>query len=212
MKWSWKYSNENQTLWRNVINAKYEEEDHWTMKEITTPYGASLWRSIRILWKTNIKVKVVNGAKTDFWKDEWHEAGRLENLFPRYSCISLSSTKDYCRILDIPWMEINFRRHLNDWEIQSVADFFNIIEQFNGLEVGQDTLWWKGNKKGQFKVSNAYMWMNQTPQCISNCSWKGIWKNETPHKVACFIWLLLASQGSSSHARQSDEEKDTTLS
>ncbi|KAG5602472.1 hypothetical protein H5410_033842 [Solanum commersonii] len=28
MKRLWKYSNENQTLWRNVINAKYDEEDH----------------------------------------------------------------------------------------------------------------------------------------------------------------------------------------
>ncbi|KAG5599785.1 hypothetical protein H5410_031155 [Solanum commersonii] len=31
--------------------------------------------------KTNIKIILVNGARTGFWKFEWHEAGRLENLF-----------------------------------------------------------------------------------------------------------------------------------
>ena len=73
MKWLWKYSNENQTVWRNVIYAKYEEEDHWTTIEIRKPYGVSLWRSIRTLWsefKTKIKIKVANGAKSGFLKDE----------------------------------------------------------------------------------------------------------------------------------------------
>lgn len=77
IKWLWKYSNENQSLWRNVISATYEEEQNWMTKEITTRYGVSLWRSIRALWnefKTNTTIKVANGAKTDFWKDEWHEA------------------------------------------------------------------------------------------------------------------------------------------
>lgn len=30
-----------------VINAKYEE-NKWMTKEVTTPYGVSLWRSIRV--------------------------------------------------------------------------------------------------------------------------------------------------------------------
>uniref|UniRef100_A0A0V0I5R6 Putative ovule protein n=1 Tax=Solanum chacoense TaxID=4108 RepID=A0A0V0I5R6_SOLCH len=94
-------------------------------------------------------------------------------------------------------------------EIQRVAYFFNTIEQFNGPEVGQDTLWWKGNKNGQFKVSNAYWWMNQTPQCISNWPWKGSWKNKIPQSGLLY---LVASQGSSSYPRQSNEERDATLS
>ncbi|WMV39938.1 hypothetical protein MTR67_033323 [Solanum verrucosum] len=46
MKWLWKYANNNQMLWREVIGAKYEKEDNWITKEVTTPYGVSLWRSI----------------------------------------------------------------------------------------------------------------------------------------------------------------------
>ncbi|KAG5569628.1 hypothetical protein H5410_059394 [Solanum commersonii] len=33
MKWLCKYSNENQTLWRRVIGAKYENEDSWMTKD-----------------------------------------------------------------------------------------------------------------------------------------------------------------------------------
>ena len=48
---------------------------------MTTVYGVSVWRSIRSLWsefKANTQIKVRNGEKTEFWKDAWNEAGRLE--------------------------------------------------------------------------------------------------------------------------------------
>lgn len=43
--------------------------------------------------------------------------------------------------------KFNFKGQLNDWEIQSVEVFFKTIGKFNGMEVGQDMLWWKGNRK-----------------------------------------------------------------
>ncbi|CAN4075679.1 unnamed protein product [Withania somnifera] len=50
MKWLWKYSNDDQNLWGTVIKAKYEKSDSWMTKEVTTLYGVSLWKSIRLLW------------------------------------------------------------------------------------------------------------------------------------------------------------------
>ena len=61
-------------------------------KEVTTLYRVSVWRSIRSLWsefKANTQIKVRNGEKTKFWKDDWLEAGRLEALYPDiYSLVS----------------------------------------------------------------------------------------------------------------------------
>ncbi|WMV37031.1 hypothetical protein MTR67_030416 [Solanum verrucosum] len=64
-------------LWQGnkdrVLKAKYEENDNWMIKEVTTPYGVSLWKSIRILWnefKVNTIVKVADGVKTVIWKDD----------------------------------------------------------------------------------------------------------------------------------------------
>lgn len=69
-------------------------------KEVTTLYGVSLWRSIRSLWnevKSNSKVKVLDGRKTRFWKDNWHEKGNME-------------TKHYSRIMDTTGMEFHFQK------------------------------------------------------------------------------------------------------
>lgn len=85
MKWLWKYANDKQTLWGKVIETKYEEEDGWMTKEVTTPYGVNLWRSIRILWnelKSFSRIKVNNGRKTCSWNDDWHEVGNMETRFP----------------------------------------------------------------------------------------------------------------------------------
>ncbi|KAG5581832.1 hypothetical protein H5410_052459 [Solanum commersonii] len=48
MKWLSRYPQETQALWCNVIKNKYGELDNWVTKEVTIPYGASLWRSIRL--------------------------------------------------------------------------------------------------------------------------------------------------------------------
>ena len=46
MKWLWKFNNGEQAYWKEVIRAKYVEEDNWMTKEVTTAYGVSVWRSI----------------------------------------------------------------------------------------------------------------------------------------------------------------------
>ena len=59
--------NDNQMLWKRVISAKYEGQDIWMAKEVTTPYGVSLWRLIRDMddeVKSNANIKVVDGSKT----------------------------------------------------------------------------------------------------------------------------------------------------
>lgn len=72
MKWLWRYCQEPPTYWGSVIKAKYDEEGKWMSKEVNTTYRVSLWRSIRNLWpvlKSNSSIKLQNGEKTSFWKD-----------------------------------------------------------------------------------------------------------------------------------------------
>uniref|UniRef100_A0A0V0IJK0 Putative ovule protein n=1 Tax=Solanum chacoense TaxID=4108 RepID=A0A0V0IJK0_SOLCH len=54
-------------------------------KEVLTPYGVSLWKSIRILWpllKINTTIRVGNGNKTSFWEDKWLGTTNLKSIFP----------------------------------------------------------------------------------------------------------------------------------
>jgi len=111
MKWLWKFANENQMLRKRVISAKYEGEDMWMTKEVTTPYGVSLWRSIRDMWddvKSNARIKVVDGSKTRFWKDEWHEKGNLEVLFP--DIYNSFGTTQYYSKMDKSGVELQFQK------------------------------------------------------------------------------------------------------
>ncbi|KAG5615003.1 hypothetical protein H5410_014827 [Solanum commersonii] len=163
MKWLWKYANDKQLLWGKVIKAKYEGENRWMTKEVISPYGVNLWRSIRVLWddfKINTKVKVKNGEKTSFWEDDWHEMGVLRNIYPDIHNLMLNQQRTIAELWKPDGWEINFRRQVNDWEITRVAEFLNTIGQFKGTQEGEDELWWKGRDKGIFKVGNAYRWLN----------------------------------------------------
>ncbi|WMV23130.1 hypothetical protein MTR67_016515, partial [Solanum verrucosum] len=84
----------------------------------------------------------------------------------------------------------NFRREYNDREIARVAKFLNTVEAFNGLQTGEDVMWWKGNSRGEFKVNSAYKLMNQTTPQTHSWPWKQIWRSKIPHIISCFIWLF----------------------
>ncbi|KAL3366928.1 hypothetical protein AABB24_011580 [Solanum stoloniferum] len=71
-----------------------------------------------------------------------------------------------------------------------VADFFNTVDTFNGLQTGEDVLWWTGDARGVFKVNKAYKMMDHTIQHGTTWPWKQIWKSKIPHKVSCFVWLM----------------------
>ncbi|KAG5624010.1 hypothetical protein H5410_009228 [Solanum commersonii] len=132
--------------------------------------GVSLWRSIRELWeevKLNSNVKVGNENKTKFSKYEWHELGNLELLFPDIYNLVLSQQRTIAEIWTIQGWNFQFRRHLNDWEAMRVAEFLNIVGNFNGLQAENDALWWKGSNKGIFKVGATYRLMEQRSQADS---------------------------------------------
>ena len=79
-------------------------------------YGVNSKPKLRLKLQTWLKpiFGKMNGVSQEDWK-----------FVPRYSCISLSPTKDYLEFWTPHGWRFNLRRHLNDWEIQRVADFLN---------------------------------------------------------------------------------------
>ncbi|KAK4377328.1 hypothetical protein RND71_003624 [Anisodus tanguticus] len=97
-------------------------------KVVTTSYGVSLWRSIRVLWnefKLNTKIKVANGAKIEFWKDVWHEAGNMKSLFPDIHNSVLHQQRSIADHWTPQGCSFNFRRQLNDWKISRMVNFLS---------------------------------------------------------------------------------------
>nr|XP_033515677.1 uncharacterized protein LOC117280127 [Nicotiana tomentosiformis] len=60
------------------------------------------------------------------------------------------------RIWGDPGWNLSFRRFLNDWEIDRLAEFYNTLEQFTGLSTNVDSLLWGGSAQGKFTVMSTY--------------------------------------------------------
>lgn len=72
-KWLWRYANEKEALWREIIEEKYGSEVHgWFSKIPKNSYGKSIWKGImncEATFKSNIFFKVNSGNSVRFWKD-----------------------------------------------------------------------------------------------------------------------------------------------
>ncbi|WMV18049.1 hypothetical protein MTR67_011434 [Solanum verrucosum] len=74
MKWLWKFASAENSLWKEVISAKYGMRGNWITTEVSSPYRSSVWRSISDLWDLVLErscCKAGNGRKVAFWKDRW---------------------------------------------------------------------------------------------------------------------------------------------
>ena len=79
-------------------------------------------------------------------------------------------------------------------EVMRVAEFINIVGNFNRLQKHEDVLWWKADSRGIFKVGAAYRLMEQPSQQNPTCI-------ETNLEVQIFYSVMLhmaASRGSNS--------------
>ncbi|WMV14072.1 hypothetical protein MTR67_007457 [Solanum verrucosum] len=52
--------------------------------------------------------------------------------------------------------DLRFRRHLNNWEINRVAELLNTLEQYKDLTPNEDNLFWLPDKQGRFSAGSAY--------------------------------------------------------
>ncbi|CAN4118334.1 unnamed protein product [Withania somnifera] len=87
MKWLWRYTIEDQALWKSVIREKYGDEDAWKTRTANTAYGVSVWKAFRNLWKifsVNISYKIENGQKISFWEGNWLGNGHLKQLYLKF--------------------------------------------------------------------------------------------------------------------------------
>ena len=84
---------EREALWRQVICAKYgEEEGGWRSRVVRDNFGVGLWKAIRRGWDVlgdNLVYSVGNGRRVRFWKDKWYGDYPLCTSFPSLFAISL---------------------------------------------------------------------------------------------------------------------------
>ena len=71
-KWNWRFANEREALWNQVIKGKYgEDRGGWCSREVREAHGMGLWKGIRMDWKL-----------VRFWRDRWCGDSPLCMSFP----------------------------------------------------------------------------------------------------------------------------------
>ncbi|KAK8695667.1 hypothetical protein V6N13_000818 [Hibiscus sabdariffa] len=128
LKWIWRYGAESNSLWRKVIQAKYEPASTSLLPtKLKSSNYSWLWRNITAqlsvsesLFMQNIQFIVGDGRRIQFWTDHWIGPCNLSTSFPRIYALA---TRKQGVIADfgIPvsgvWnWNILLRRNLFGWE------------------------------------------------------------------------------------------------
>ncbi|RVX23503.1 putative ribonuclease H protein [Vitis vinifera] len=132
-KWSWRFANENESLWKQIISKKYDlQERGWCSKGVRDRCGVGVWKAIRNGWE-NFRIHsrfiVGDGTRVKFLKDLWCENQSLEDVFP--NLFNLTINKEG-RVAEA-WEEdgvggswgLHFNKHLNDWEVGEVESLLS---------------------------------------------------------------------------------------
>ena len=136
-------------------------------------------------------VEVGDGAKTRFWTDIWCvqcslKAGFLE-LY-RLARNEEALVSDHLRSHNerVSW-DFNFTCHAQDWELEAVASFLELLSSSSVKGYGEDRLCWRGSSKEGFQVRTYYKYLLLADGI--EVPWKRIWKTKAPPRVAFFVWV-----------------------
>ena len=105
-KWLWRYGRETTHLWRRVIETKFGNDwGGWCTKEVSNPYGVSLWRTIRQGWPVfskSIQFEVGVGDRIKFWYHVWCGSCTLQEAFPELYNISCNKESSVADVMHFP--------------------------------------------------------------------------------------------------------------
>ena len=193
-KWSWRFANERNSLWRKVICSKFgESSGGWHTSDIRGGYGSSLWKDIRKEWPSFLQNSVFalgDGKRINFWKDAW--CGE-EALCVKYPVLFNLALNKEAKVADMwesnggvgGWSPI-FLRALNDWEIEEMARFLQTLHDNILRPTGEDTLLLKEVKARSFSVKVMYKGYDLSP--AGDFPHRLIWNSVVSSKMGIFSW------------------------
>ncbi|GMI83779.1 hypothetical protein like AT4G29090 [Hibiscus trionum] len=96
-KWLWRYGLEPSSLWRKVIDAKYNYDPNLLLPRREKGRKESwLWRKIMQPmfepgnpFSQHTKLALGDGKHIEFWEDPWTEVPSLRSSFPRIYALAL---------------------------------------------------------------------------------------------------------------------------
>jgi hypothetical protein len=135
---------------------------------------------------------VGDGSRTRFWSDVWCGGLPLKDMFLEFYSITWDKeafVAKHLRIRNdkIHW-EMDFIRSINDWELESISNFFELLYSASIKDQEQDQICWKPLGSKAFQVRSNYHVLSSKEGVLF--PWKCVWKPRVPPRVTFFIWTV----------------------
>ena len=158
----------------------------------------SLWKSIRQEWPSFLKhltFEVGDGAKVKFWHDRWCGVLCLKDAYPKL--FTISRTRDASMADPMSFRnsllqcDMTFTRSVQDWELESLSSFLELIYSKTLSGRGDAKLCWGVGLPKEFSVKSYFKCLS--PDFAIPFLWKSIWKAKVPPRVLldCCIRKIL---------------------
>jgi hypothetical protein len=176
-----------------VVEAKYGSvRGGWQSRDNAGSHGVGLWRFISRDWhrfSSHTKLIPGDGSRISFWEELWCGNSTLKEAFPGLYNIASNKEASIADNIDLSggsrqW-NVSFLRSLNDWEVDDLVSFHNLLYAHN-LDGGVDKIWWVPDRKGTYAVKSFYNVL--ISRDCSPFPWKSIWRTKAPPRVAFFVW------------------------
>ena len=140
-------------------------EGGWVSKVPSGPHGVGLWKSIRSRWATFSKFvafEVGDGSLIRFWDDVWCAEEPLKRVYPelyRIACVKDAPVADFVQVRGnaVHW-EVTFTRLAQDWELESISSFFDLLYSANIISSEKDKICWKPARSKGFQVKSFFLY------------------------------------------------------
>uniref|UniRef100_A0A0V0H969 Putative ovule protein n=1 Tax=Solanum chacoense TaxID=4108 RepID=A0A0V0H969_SOLCH len=84
--------------------------------------------------KAKVNFKVGGGSKDSFWNDNWIGQAPLKQQYLDLFNLCLQQQATIAKMWTGQGWNLNFRRHLSDWELGRVAALKSTMAAFNNLK------------------------------------------------------------------------------
>ena len=193
-KWIWRFANERDSLWRNVILWKFgEERGGWCSADSRDAYGSGVWKEIRKEWDTvsaRAAFSLGNGRRLRFWKDAWSGEEAFSCSYPTLFAMAANKEVSVAEVWEPSceggvWTPC-FVRPFNDWEMEEIQNLLQTLQEKRILLNQNDLMLMREAKDGCFSVklfykvlfgSNSIFFPHQL-----------IWSTWVPTKMSFFAW------------------------
>ena len=116
----------------------------------------------------------------------------MQEVFPELYRIArdkdaLVSAHFQVRNEQIHW-SLDFVRATQDWELESIASFLDLLYSTKLKGIGADVMLWLHSPQKGFMVCSFFRVLFRIGGCFF--PWKSIWQPKVPSRVSFFVWVV----------------------